>query len=136
MADWPNDLTFTIWSPNDSECYRITAQTVLEYHHLRIGVGRLHFDAGILLDNVFTSQAEECDYWTKRINAFAEKGYDDGSPPVCLELCSHLFANRHYEILTRDRNVGILVVCRSVVVVVDEKYAGPRPTPERIPSSD
>ena len=53
--------------------------------------------------------------------------YNRHHEPVCLEFNSNLFGNRKGED-RRDRNTGILVVCRRVVVK-DYEYRGPRPSP-------
>jgi hypothetical protein len=133
LVRWPNDLSFRVWSPGDQACYCIAATTVLEFHFLRSGTGSL-IDAadGIPLGNIFRTYEDEHDYWSARIKAFANKGLDGGEDPICLEFDSHLFANRQRQVLNRDRNTGILVVCRHVHVEHDRNYDGPTPAPHKI----
>jgi len=133
--DWPNDYIFVVWSPNDDACYRITTSCVLEFHYMRIGTGRLEGSGeGIPIGNIYESCEDEYEYWSERIMAFSKQGLDAGSSPICLEFDSHLFANRKRQLLTRDRNTGILVACRSVVVERDPTYNGSRPSVHVIPS--
>ena len=137
QIDWPNEFVFVVWSPNDDACYRITASCVLELHFMRVGTGRLEWrDNGIPLDNIYESCEEEYDYWSERIAAFTKQGLDKGSLPTCLEFDSHLFANRKRQLLTRDRNTGLFVACRSVAVELDSTYNGPRPSVHAIPSDE
>jgi hypothetical protein len=134
LQDWPNNYVFDVWSSYDSKCYQITAQTVIEFHVMRTGTGPFNLSGnGIPLCNIYISSGEEHQYWSERIAAFAEQGYDTGDSPVCLEFDSHLFANRKRQMLSRDRYIGMLVVCRSVTVEEDFTYDGPMPFPCRIP---
>ncbi len=135
VISWPNDYLFFVWSPRDNVCYRISMQTILEYHHLRIGTGPLLLERdGLPLDNIYVTFEEEHEYWVQRIGEFSEQGFDSGLTPICIEFCSPLFANRKRQFLKRDRNTGILVVCRDVIVQPDQSYEGPRPVPYTIPS--
>lgn len=137
QLEWPNVYVFVVWSPMESRCYRITTQSVLEYHFMRIGTNRLEgVTDGIPLDDIYVTHGEDFQYWSERIAAFGEQGFDSGDPPICIEFTSHLFANRQRKLLTRDRNTGLLVVCRSVNVEEDRSYKGPRPSPHAIPSDD
>jgi len=137
QVNWPNEFVFVVWSPNDGACYRITTSCVLEFHFMRIGTGRLEWrENGIPLDNIYESREDEYDYWSERIAAFSKQGLDTGGLPTCLEFHSHLFANRKRQLLTRDRNTGLFVACRSVVVELDSSYNGPRPFVHAIPSGE
>jgi hypothetical protein len=136
QVDWPNNLVFVVWSPQDGVCYRITTETVLQFHYLRTGTGPLiHKGNGIPLDNIYLTYEDDYDYWMQRIKAFSEQGYDSGDEVICLEFNSHLLANRKHDIMTRDKDTGILVVCRKVSVNKDPEYKGPRPTPYNIPAA-
>ncbi len=137
LQDWPNTYVFEVWSSYDSKCYKITAQTVVEFHIMRTGAGPFYPSGnGIPLGDIYVSFGEEHQYWSERIAAFAEQGYDTGDSPICLEFDSHLFANRKRQMLNRDRNIGMLVVCRSVTVEEDFTHDGPTPFPHRIPSDE
>ncbi len=136
LRQWPNELLFVVWAPRDETAYRITTQTVLEFHYMRTGTGRLGTDeTGIPLGNIYVTYEEEFTYWMHKIRAFVDQGYDVQEEPVCLEFDSPLFGNRKRE-TRRDKNSGILVVCRKVIVKEDYSYAGPRPTPYLIPSDE
>jgi hypothetical protein len=133
---WPNNLVFVVWSPQDRACYRITAETVLEFHYLRTGTGPLTpKGTGIPLDNIYLTYEDAYEYWMRRIRAFTEQGYDSGEEVICLEFNSHLFANRKRDVMTRDKDTGVLVACRKIRVNADPKYQGPRPTPYNIPAA-
>lgn len=137
VTDWPNDYKFTVWAPSTRKCYRICATDVLEFHYARIGVGRLEgLHDGIPLDGIFIDSVRDRDHWHKRVKAFAKQGYDSGVDPICLEFVSHLFANRNREPLVRNRNTGLLVVCRQMQVSEDYDFDGPWPDVFRIPSAD
>jgi len=131
--DWPNNLVLRIWSPADKVCYRITLETILEYHFMRTGTGKLQ-GAGIPLDDIYLTKEEEYSYWSERIGAYREQGFDDGKEPICLEFSSPLFANRKREILSRNKNVGLFVACRYYSVEEDYSYDGPTPESYSIPS--
>jgi len=104
---------------------------------MRLGTGRLVGEAeGIPIGNIYESHLDDYEFWSDRIRLFCERGMDDGSPPICLEFDSHLFANRKRQLMTRDRNTGLLVVCRNVVVERDSTYNGPRPVVYSIPSDE
>lgn len=136
-VNWPNNYVFLVWSTADECAYRLSTNTVLEFHYVRTGTGVLSgMESGIPLDDIYLSQSEEHDYWVNQIAANKLQGYDGGSPPMCLEFASHLFANRRRQLMTRDRNIGMLVVCRDVHVVKDERYSGPYPFPHKIPTGD
>ncbi len=137
QVEWPNEYVFLVWSPRDNTCYRIMTQNVLEHHFMRIGTGKLEgVSHGIPLDGIYLTYGEEFEYWSERIAGFAEQGYDSGGPPVCIEFDSHLFANRKRQLLTSDRNIGLLVVCRNVKIEEYHSYGGPRPTAHIIPSDE
>lgn len=137
LEEWPNDYTFFVWSPQDGTCYRIITRDVLEFHFMRTGIGRLEGASdGIPIANIYRTYGSDYDYWSGRVAAFAKQGCDVGEPPICIEFDSHLFANRRREMLRRNRDTGMLVVCRRFVIEPDYKYSGPWPSPVRIPSSD
>lgn len=137
VEDWPNVYIFTVWSSQDALCYRITTSTVLEFHIKRTGTGTLENSGnGIPLLDIYSSKGEDFEYWSNRIACMKKKGFDSGSPPICLEFESHLFANRKGQDLVRDRSTGILVVCRRLTIEEDYQYDGPQPFPYRIPASD
>jgi hypothetical protein len=137
QQDWPNAIQLTVWSPKDLACYLINLQDILESHYLRTGTRHLDGAAdGIPLDNIYLTFAEEYEYWMERIQAFTQQGLDCGQPPFCVEIDSHLFANRKRNILQRDCNVGWLIVCRKLTVEYDHQYAGPYPKIHAIPASD
>ncbi|PQO45639.1 hypothetical protein [Blastopirellula marina] len=130
QRDWPNEHLFFVWSYRDQCSYRITTSVVLEFHYLSTGTGRLGgAEIGIPLDDICITHEEEFEYWSDRVAAYREQGYDSGEPPICIEFSSHLFANRKRQFMTRNRNTGLLVVCRSVYVEEDPTYPWPIPTP-------
>jgi len=135
--DWPDRCAYTVWSTENEMCYRIVMYNVLEYHFLRTGTGLLGggFEE-LLLSNIYVTYDEEYQYWVERIEAHESQGLDSGEPPVCIELAAHIFANRKRQYLTRDRQTGLLVVCRNVDVEPVLGYAGPRPVAHNIPSTD
>ena len=101
QLDWPNEFAFIVWSPRDATCYRIRTEIVLEYHFMRIGTGKLEGVAeGIPLDNVYTTSGREFEYWSERIAAFTEQGYDAGDPP-------------------RLRRIHVACVCQSTPTTAD-----------------
>lgn len=137
QLEWPNTYSFDIWSSNDCICYRIYVATVLEFHYLRIGTNPLGpAGVGLPLDAIYLSYGEEYNYWCERIAAFARQGLDSGELPICIEFDSHLFANRKRELTISDKNIGMLVVCRSFEIEVNYSYQGPQPAPYNIPSSE
>jgi hypothetical protein len=137
FRDWPNDLEFLVWSTRDHVAYRILAEVVLEYHHIRTGIGRLEGEGeGIPLDNIYRTYEEEFSRWKQKMELFSDEFPElllDERNPVCLEFSSHLFGNRKWE-RRADRNTGVLVVCRRVSVQEEYQYSGPQPYPHRIPS--
>jgi hypothetical protein len=136
LLEWPNDFVFVVWAPSDGACYRIVTKGVLEFHFMRTGTGRLQIDEGGLpLGSIYLTYEDEYRYWRDKIQAYAEQGYDSKADPICIEFDSHLFANRKRQD-RRDKNTGLLVVCRDVAVEEDYSYSGPRPTAYRIPSDD
>jgi hypothetical protein len=136
VVDWPNKVVMHIWSSCDCEFYNVVATTVLEFHFSRIGTGDLVGNGGLPLDGIFTSRNEEFEYWLNRVNSFRASGIDKGSDPICLELHSHLLANRFHNLNMLTRNVGLLIVCRQVEVTRVPNYDGPKPVPHRIPAED
>ena len=130
--DWPNEVHFFVWSTQDSCCYRIETSILLEFHFLRTGVGRLGNGAtGIPLNDIYVTYEEEFAYWTDRIQ---DQGYCSEEGCVCVEFASPLLANRRRRPMVRDRNMGMLVVCRNVAVKEEHAYRGSMPQPYRIPS--
>lgn len=126
QQDWPNKIIFLVWSTSDQVCYRITTRHVIEFHYMRTGVAELDWrDNGILISNIYKNHGEHYDYWMQRITAFKEQGLDSGDPPICLEFNSHLFANRKKQMLTRDRDTGLFLVCRTVTVEIEEGWKYP-----------
>ena len=126
QQNWPNEIIFLVWSTGDQVFYRITTHYVIEFHYMRTGVNELEWrNDGILISNIYQVFGEPYDYWMQRIAAFREQSLDLGDPPICLEFDSHLFANRKKHILSRDRDTGLLVVCRSVSVEVDDEWKHP-----------
>lgn len=122
MLEWPNVYVFMVWSRQSGIFYRITTHGVLEYHVMRTGVGRFEGTDGIPLQDIYVTREDDFEYWSDRIAAFAKDGEDSGEPPICIEFNSHLLANRRRNIMTRDRDTGLLVVCRSVTVEEDFRY--------------
>jgi hypothetical protein len=135
MIEWPNEYRFDVWSPMKSRCYSIVTKTVLEMHYVRAGVDDLRCNQGGLpLFDIYLTRADEYKYWDKRLHAFDSSRISKYSPPFCIEFNSPALSNRRYKIFTRDKNVGLLVVCRKFSIKVNRAYHGPRPSPVRIPS--
>lgn len=130
------DALFKIWSPRDSVCYDIRTRCVLEIHYIRIGVGALERAGGLPLFGVYETFGEVREYWAERISAFKDQGLDEGGMLHCIEFDSPLFGNRNRDLLTRNKNVGLLVACREVSLDIDYSYTGPMPEVYTIPGSE
>jgi hypothetical protein len=127
LLDWPNEIVFHVWAPQDQAFYKIVT-------FMRTGTRRLEVDeSGLPLGNIYLTYEEEYEYWRDKIAAYADQGHDTKRDPYCIEFDSHLFANRKRN-TRRDRNMGMLVVCREVTVTRDDSYTGVRPNAYRIPS--
>jgi hypothetical protein len=131
--DWLDEHTFGLWSTQAQAFYRIDCRVILEFHFVRSGVGPVPGDGnGFPLSDIVYHRGEVFDFYRQRIQQFHREGYDSGEDPICLEFHSHLLMNRRRDVLNRRDATGLLVVCRQVHVVRDERYddlkpEGPRP---------